>query len=413
MEESLLEKLKSLGVQHGARNISAPASSKKYPIEEVLTGYEYETVNGKTFIVENTYPKDFQHGIVSFDDSIDWAMLLDWGKVPELQNSDLSNFLFLDTETSGLAGGAGTFAFMVGLGYFDQNGFRLLQLFLREPIEEVALISALDQIVSPFTAVVTFNGKSFDIPLLNNRFILNRVRSPFQKMAHIDLLSLARKLWRNRLPSRTLGNLEIEILRLGRSSEEIPGWMVPELYVEYLQKGDARPLAGVFYHNQMDILSLAALFRYCAKLLSNPLEVAKTEGLDLAAIANLFETLNRQDQAIPVYEQSLNHDLPTPFHIQTLNRFAGIFKKNRQYQEAVGYWEKAAELGDIEACVELAKYYEHQEKRADLAIIWVNKAIEMIGSLGVNDYAKFKWNKDLTYRFDRLQKILNKMDNTY
>jgi uncharacterized protein len=159
----------------------------------------------------------------------------------------------------------------LGLVSVLKQVFRLIQLFMRDPGQEQALLASLARILAPFKVIVTFNGRGFDVPLMKARHVMNGIPHPFDNLEHIDLLPVARKLWRNRLPSRALKSLEVDILQLPRTAEEVPGYLIPEMYFDYLRSGDARPLSGIFYHNGMDILSLAALFNFVNDLLVDPL----------------------------------------------------------------------------------------------------------------------------------------------
>ena len=377
--ESFSDKLKSLGVHIGTDHLQ-PASKPiktNYTIEEVLKGEEELTQLGSAFVVTNDYPIDYSHGLCKLGDTPDLKLIAQWGKTNRLPEINPQNILFLDTETSGLAGGTGTFAFLIGLGYQTLDGFRLIQLFLREPGQEPALLAALARIIAPFEAVVTFNGKSFDIPLLKTRHILNGIPSPFLGIEHIDMLPLARRIWRNRLPSRALGDLETAILEVARAQEEVPGWLVPQIYFDYLHTGDARPLAGVFYHNSMDILSLAGLFNYVADLLNNPLN-NDIDSLDMIAIARLYEELGYFELAVTFYEHSLAQGMPEPFFIQTLQRFSMLYRRRGEWDAAVRLWEKAVEHDQVSACIELAKYYEHQRKDNPEAVRWTKAAVNLV-----------------------------------
>jgi len=218
MDNSLLDRLKSLGVHIGTSQVKpAEKSSMRVPVEQVIDGYEHTTPFGAAFLADAHYPEDYQHGIIPFSQRVDFSLLGEWAGYPDLYEKPANQFIFLDTETSGLAGGTGTFAFMIGLGWWQQDGFRLQQFFLREPAEETAVLAALDEILTPFQTVVTYNGKSFDIPLLNARHTLSAFRSPFPAMQHVDLLALSRRIWRNRLPSRSLGSIEHDVLAINRS----------------------------------------------------------------------------------------------------------------------------------------------------------------------------------------------------
>ncbi|MDR3574932.1 MAG: ribonuclease H-like domain-containing protein [Anaerolineaceae bacterium] len=377
--ESFSDKLKSLGVHIGAdhlRPVSKPPKSE-FSIGEVLQGEEQLTPLGSAFVVKNDYPMGYSHGLCKLCDTPDLKLMAQWGKTIRLPEINPQKILFLDTETSGLAGGTGTFAFLIGLGFQTDDGFRLVQLFLREPGQEPALLAVLARIIAPFEAVVTFNGKSFDIPLLKTRHILNGIPSPFSEIEHLDMLPLARRIWRNRLPSRALGDLETAILEVARAQEEVPGWLVPQIYFDYLHTGDARPLAGVFYHNSMDILSLAGLFNYVADLLNNPLN-NDIDSLDMIAIARLYEELGYFEAAVNYYEHSLSQGMPEPFFVQTLQRFAMLYRRQGEWDAAVRLWEKAVEHQQISACIELAKYYEHQKKDNTEAIRWTKIGLDLV-----------------------------------
>ncbi len=189
-------------------------------------------------------------------------MLAEWAREPRLAELAPADFAFLDTETTGLSGGTGTYAFLVGVARFEDEGLHLAQFFMRDPSEEPGLLAALEEFLAPCQALVTFNGKAFDAPLLLTRYLCHGWQPPFQGLAHVDLLHLARRLWRDRLPSRTLTMLEAHILGAGRSEEDIPGWLIPEMYFTYLQTGDPTPLKSVFYHNAMDVISLVALMEH-------------------------------------------------------------------------------------------------------------------------------------------------------
>lgn len=406
MAESLSDKLKSLGVQVGAGNIPAPQKRKSFGIEDVIAGELVQTPYGPTYQVEEWYAQDYQHGLIQFHLSLPMKVLTDWGRVPHLAGSGFGRLLFLDTETTGLGGGTGTFPFLIGLGYLSDKGFHLIQLLMRSPEEEAAQLFLLNQYVSQFDAIVTYNGKGFDIPLLNNRHVLNGFTSPFAQINHIDLLGLARRLWRNRLPSRSLGNLEIEVLNVTRTQEEVPGYLIPEIYFEYLRSGDARPLAGVMYHNAMDILSLAALYQYTAGLLEDPLGYTIPQSLDIVAIARLYEELGMYAPAVQMYESGLSMGMPEPFFVDTLSRFAELYRKRGDWARTIELWQKAVDHQQIGACIELAKYYEHQQRQCDEALAWTDRAIGMVDTCISGIISRREMQKELAHRKERLLRKL-------
>lgn len=405
--ESLSDRLKSLGVQLGAQNLKPRPEKNRYAIEDVVPGQDAVTPLGNVYQISQQYDIHYQHGLVQFDAPLNLHYLREWGRTAPEKSAQIDQLIFLDTETTGLAGGAGTFAFLVGLGLWKADGFQLIQLFMRGPQEEPAMLAALSQIIAPYSTVVTFNGKSFDIPLLNSRHLINSIPTPFVDMAHLDLLPLARRLWRNRLPSRALGSLERDILGVARSGEEIPGWMVPQMYVEYLQSGDARPMQGVLYHNAMDVLSLAALLHYDAHLLENPLEIQPSEGLDLVAIAQIYEEMGDLAKSIELYEAGLNAGLPRPIFIQTLHRYASIYRKQESWPQAIELWRRAAEFQDLDAAIELAKFYEHRERSPQTALRWTDDALGWLPILPLRPSERRYWKSELDHRRSRLLKKLD------
>ncbi len=407
MPDSLSDKLKALGVQIGARGIPRPQSPKRATaIESIIPGQVVATPFGETFVSETWYEQSYAHGQVQFTPALSMGILTQWGRVPHISDIGFHGLLFLDTETTGLGGGTGTIPFLVGLGHLTENGFHLVQLLMRTPQEEPAVLYLINRYVSQFAGIVTYNGKSFDIPILNTRHVLNGFTNPFEGMDHIDLLPLARRLWRNRLPSRSLGNLEVALLGVARTQEEVPGFMIPQIYFDYLHDGDATPLAGVMYHNAMDILSLAALFQYTAGLLEDPLNYTIPQSLDIVAIARLYEELGMLQPAIQLYESGLSMGMPEPIFLETLERYATLYRKRGEWERTVEIWQKAVEHHHVAACVELAKYYEHQCRECDQAMQWTERAIGMVEQFVSGAWTRREMLQELEHRRERLQRKL-------
>jgi uncharacterized protein YprB with RNaseH-like and TPR domain len=412
--DSLFDKLKSLGVQLGAGQVKPPATQRTspYSIENIVKGSEYPTALGRTYMTLDRFPLDYQHGRMRVCADCDLDVLAAWSQASRVLRAGGQNLVFLDTETTGLAGGTGTYAFLVGIGYRTQDSFELVQFFMRDPAEETALLAALNQWLARFEVVVTFNGKSFDVPLLNNRYGLNGLSSPFPGYEHVDVLQIARKLWRDRLSSRALPDLEKEIVRYQRTNDEVPSWMIPQLYFDYLRSGDARPLAGVFYHNAIDILSLAALFSHVAGLLTDPIHQEMVYGLDLAAIARLYEEMGWIEKAAVLYARSLElGDLPEPFFFKTIERYAHMNRRQNDWTQAVALWRTGAEHGMVTACIELAKFYEHHERDYLEAYDWAKKALENFEKMDFFDYPSKTLERDLHRRIGRLAEKIYRRSN--
>ena len=236
------------------------------------------------------------------------------------------------------------------------------------------MLEALIQFLAPCEALVTFNGKAFDAPLLTTRYSLHRIPVPFKDYAHLDLLPLARRLWRDRLPSRALKYLEEHILGFTRTSDEVPGYEIPWLYFDYLRTGDARPLGGVFYHNAMDVVAMAALLAHVSELLADPYNGRVEHGLDFIALGKLYEDLNHWDEAARLFERGLELGLEEADFGVAVKRLSILQKKRGDVDRALHLWEQAAGKGHIYAHIELAKYYEHKLRDIKSSIKWAKSA---------------------------------------
>ena len=407
---SLSDKLKSLGVKVGARDLPPPRPrAEVYAVEQLLPGYFQPTSRGEIFVVEKLYSPEYRHGRAGLQISASLHTVARWANERRIASAEPAAMAFLDTETTGLAGGTGTYAFLIGVGRFEGEQFRLAQFFMRDPAEEPAQLAALSDFLAPGEILVTFNGKAFDAPLLNARYITNGQASPLTRLAHLDLLPLARRLWRDRLPSRALGQLEVHILGAGRTQEDVPGWLIPTIYFDYLRSGDARPLQGIFYHNAMDILAMAALLNHMAQLLADPLDGQVEHGLDLVAIARLLEDLGQLEQAAHLYRHGLSRDLPEEHYWDTLERLALMFKRQGDWPAAVELWQQAAAGRQIYAHIELAKFHEHQARDYSQAAYWTETALTIINAPNYPRAARRQWRSELEHRLARLQRKLKKL----
>ena len=406
--QSLSEQLKDLGVNLGKVKQPASKSKVRFPIEKVIPGDFKEVIFGQVFCHEETYPKEYCHGEKPLSPKDPLTNLCRWANAKPYFPNDLQDFIFLDTETSGLAGGTGTYAFEVGLGRFTEDGFKLAQFFMRHPGEEPALLAGLTEFMHGMKAVVTYNGKSFDIPLLNTRYTMMGMTSPFEGIDHFDLLPLARRLWRLRLESRTLGNVESHILGVSRGSEEVPGYEIPAMYFEFLKTHDARPMAGIFYHNAIDILSLAGLFSHSAYLLDDPLSKNIQYHEDVVSLARLFESLGDIPQAEALYQKALKLELEKSLYWDTLSRLSFIQKRREDWTSARRLWEEAAENNFLYAFEELAKYFEHRSKDLEKAQEWTNRAISVLNTQPLPSYELIFWQERLAHRLDRLKRRLSR-----
>ncbi|MYB77756.1 MAG: hypothetical protein F4X83_11845 [Chloroflexi bacterium] len=179
------------------------------------------------------------------------------GEAADSSPPDVRRMVFWDTETTGL-GGPGTYVFLVGLGYLEDDAFVVRQHFIRSPDEEPAMLRAVAETLPQWPTMTTFNGVSFDLPLLRARMKAHNVKMDLSDVLHSDLLYGARRLWQRRLPNCRLQTLEEHILDFKRQGD-VPSAAVPGMYFDYLESGDLSSLEGVFHHNVLDIVSLAGL----------------------------------------------------------------------------------------------------------------------------------------------------------
>src|SRR5580692_2212934 len=282
---------------------------------------------------------------------------------------DPAKWLFLDTETTGLAGGTGTYPFLVGIAWWDAGGLEVEQFFMRDFAEEHSLLHELAARLADRPVLVTFNGKSFDWPLLENRFAMTRSISTPRLAAHLDLLHPARALWKLRLGSVRLVELERRVLdapRLGwHREEDIASALIPQYYFDYLRGGPRDPIAGIVRHNQMDLRGLAALFGKINTLIaSQHTDRGGIDSLDLFGLARFFERRGDSDRAHVACSQALELGLPAEFLPRARRELALLAKRRGDHARAAALWlELSSDPQEgVLACEQLAIHYERRAK---------------------------------------------------
>jgi hypothetical protein len=305
---------------------------------------------------------------------------------PGLSSAELAHAAFLDVETTGLSGGTGTYVFLVGLGTFEDGAFHLRQFFLADLWGEAAMLAAVTEVLERCRALVTFNGRRFDLPLLETRLTLSRLPPAPPAVPHLDLLYPARRLYRRRLPSCRLAALECALLGVERE-DDVPGWAIPALYFEYVRRGEARPLRAVFKHNALDILSLVGLTAHMGRLWSRP---APEDPDDCLALARCEESDGRPLEAISLYQAGLGGDLDGERRAYARWRLACLCRRQGCWEDAARLWQEEAGDGRpagrrLEALVELAKLEEHRRHDYAAAEALTRRALSLLEIVAIRD----------------------------
>jgi uncharacterized protein len=349
-----------------------PATAELRRLPPDWTGTLREGPLGRYFLVEESYGAAHLHGGRALHDLLRHTPDPD-GTAELPPGTALHRIVFLDTETTGLAGGTGTVAFLIGMGAFTEEGFRLRQYFLFDPSGEAQMLEDAIAEIAASSALATFNGRQFDLPILQARSVLRlrRLRA-FEGIPHLDLLPPARRLWRGRLESCSLSFLETAVLGVQRSGEDVPGWEIPALYRAYLAGGDAQPLERVLYHNRQDILSMVTLAtEILARYALCPEETQ--DGGDALAMARSLHRRGSLERAESFYRAAMRiADRPN----EAYAGLARLMKQTGHPADAVPLWEAWANIrpDDWEPRVELAKYFEWRIKDPQSALRWAQEA---------------------------------------
>lgn len=346
----------------------------------LLGGEWVDTAGHRFLVIERTYRPGHRHGRLALIDHVlpdagHWRDVL-LGRAAEspAAGSD-RRALFIDLETTGLAGGAGSYAFLIGCGWFEGVTFRIRQLFLASYPGEPALLESLAGLARESDLVVSYNGKTFDLPLIDTRFVMNRMQAPFASLPHVDMLHHARRLWRSEDENGGDGGCrlaEIERMVCGHEREgDVPGFEIPARYFHFVRTGDPRPLAGVLEHNRLDILSLAFLTARAAQLVEDG-PPALTCAREAVGLGRLYERAGMVAHARGCFARAAGLDghaaLPstTQARADALRAYALLCRRVRQYRDAAPAWQRLVELPGCpphvlrEAIEALAVHHEHR-----------------------------------------------------
>ncbi len=305
-----------------------PRKPDRYFLEEWMPGEEIETEHGKHYEFEKFYARHGRYGSMGISDLETLpADLLEAISNGEIRNISPSKWCFLDTETTGLAGGTGTYAFLIGVGRITKEGFRVRQFFMREFGEETSLLHSLTRHLEQFEVLITYNGRTYDQPLLETRYRMVRARPPFSRLAHLDLLHGARRLWNLRFDSCRLVELENRILGIERQGD-LPGEMIPYVYFEYQRRGEIDRLLPIFHHNQLDILTLACFTAIVPYAFHDPKKAQFAHGAEMVGLARWWRQAEQYEQALALFRQAVDRGLKDDLLFRTLWDVALLEKKS-------------------------------------------------------------------------------------
>jgi uncharacterized protein YprB with RNaseH-like and TPR domain len=390
----------------------------------VLGGAVVDTPAGPCVVVERVYMQDHRHGALRIGDCAchvhghaPGLPMLAGSSGPSIANTshianpdipadgaeaspDAARILFLDLETTGLTGGAGTYAFLIGCGWFDGEALHVRQYFMVGHALEPALLAAVRGRLDTCGTLVTYNGKTFDVPVLETRFLFNRQPAPFSECAHVDMLHAARRLWRGARPlvsipggqseSCTLAALERSLFGVQRT-RDVPGFEIPSRYFAFLRSGDARPLDPVLEHNRLDIVSLAALTARAWQLLGER-HPTSDQPRECLGLGRLFERSAMWDRAEACYRRALNlscgswHPEDEDVRLGALHGLALRCRRTGRYLEAAKCWEAITRARRCpsglmrEALEALAIHHEHRSRDLVKARTFAEQSRRVVGA---------------------------------
>jgi hypothetical protein len=325
-------------------------------------------------------------------------------------NPDIKDILFIDTETTGLAGGTGTYAFMVGLGFLNGEQFQTVQLFMPGFADEPALLSVLSDYTLQYKCLASFNGKTFDIPLLQTRYQMIGAKDPFNGKPHVDLLHPSRAIWKKRLSSCSLQSIESHIFNLVREGD-IPGEMIPEIYFNYVRKGDATLIDKVFFHNEQDIVSMMTLINVVGSVFDNPDSQHFNEPIEQLCVGKYLANKGFINDGL-AYCARAKDTTNKNMRDEASFTLGSLYKKIGDIDGAIFHYGDVEQNGTkkIDALIEQAKHFEHKARDCQKALEFTTKAIGLIrdielleGGIRIDD-TKIA----LIHRQDRLLKKISK-----
>jgi uncharacterized protein len=380
-----LQRLRRLGVRRGPQGMARPATRVAVveDVDPVLPGGPVETPHGAAWLRTVHYPLAQWPGLAEWS-GISPYTLAALDRNESLLGLEPSRAAFIDTETTGLSLSASTYTFLIGIGTYEPGAFVVRQYFMRNPAEERGQLHLVEEALAASAGIVSFNGRGFDMPLVANRFILAGMAPPLPGAPHLDLLPPARRLYKARWGSCSLGNLERNVLGIERTGEDVPGYLIPDIYRQYYLTGVATEmLARVFYHNLQDIVSMALLAvqmaRYFDMATLND-HLSTLHPLECLSLGRCYDTLNWSDACILTYRSALSRLNGSAEQAQAWRELGFVYKRLERRTEAAALWEEWISTvpgDDLTPFVELAKHHEWHTGDLDAARGWAAWALKI------------------------------------
>ncbi len=363
--------------------VSESRRTGSFEIDDCVPGAVQGEADDGFYLVRTDFPLTHPQGNLALGDIFDCAgeHIALSAADDELADFDPRSACFVDTETIGLAGGTGTVAFLVGVGYFTEAGFRLDQCFMRDYDDEESMLRFLAERFSECDCVVGYNSKSFDLPLLRTRFIQNRIPFHGEAVPHYDLVHAARRFYKRRLRDCSLGNIEREVLGVRRKGD-VPSHLIPQMWFDYLRTRDARRLPPVFYHHRMDILSLVVLTAWLSRCLDSPEGGGFEHQEDKLSLVRLHFRQKKYEDVIACGLKYIEEDEQSPLRRECLEMLCLAFRRRERFEELEQHLDLmlSEHPSDLFAHHELAKYHEHRSRNLPRAAAICKSAIALFRS---------------------------------
>ncbi|MDQ7821410.1 MAG: ribonuclease H-like domain-containing protein [Candidatus Eremiobacteraeota bacterium] len=366
------------------------------PGEEALGGEIFAGGQGSFVLVRNTFPESYFHGTLPLG-----AIRAISPRIVSMLTKESfpcapGECIFIDTETTGLAGGAGTVAFLVGVGFFSEGAFHLHQYFMRDYHEEKAMLSHLREVLASARGFVSFNGKAYDVPLIEERYVLNRTRTNLRGLPHLDLLYPSRRLFKGLFDDCRLKTLEVKVLGMAPREDDIESFLIPQCYFDFVRSGRTAMMKKILSHNRLDIITLVALTAHIGRLLSDPLA---SPDAHLAKVGRFHRESGDRCMGTACLEEAVKRGREGESFEAALH-LSLHYRREGRLDEAASLWHAMIEehrSQDPFPFIELAKYYEHRLKDP-------GRALEVLARLKYQASAHSpRFLKELARRESRLE----------